>query len=579
STPKTFAYRGVESFLPCLHEVSRECRTHSDAYGYTRVLMGAVDLMVDPLVAPYDVAALQVLFDETPGAVLTTFHSQHGDHRFRMGSVVAAASQALLNEFFALYRSHLESTAEAWRAKAGCLSEPILPENFRPTFELSFDAGGTPGPAKVWARALETAVARFVTEFPGDQVEDVSILAGTRESASRAFSNGRDEGPPEVHAATTYHVRAIVAGAAGLVTGTPGFAFDPVEKIYDALCSARAQAAKNGIDRGNNLLAAREQMISHVGQHPWKSVRFAEDFRLVSGIIKQHHDIKRDERLHSVKTRLNMAVEYRWQYFLDSAQQTFVTQVCRVATNATCAEGSEKRTAYGRYLKNHFPSADHLKNDLSGHFARVTQQSLALLPAALVPEAPEYDFLAVDADLLGLILHEAIGHAAEGDLIQTCASGFGESGVMRELEVGPEWLDILIDGTLDNCGYLPVDAEGVLPRRKVLVRNGKLVDAIHTRHTAKWAGRTPDGCARTESLQHPSLNRMTSIWVCPSNTKPIVDGKPSFSWDELPPEVVQQSLEMNGYLDGQKGVLLLSGWKGGTASCSNLEFRADVARV
>jgi fructose-1,6-bisphosphatase/inositol monophosphatase family enzyme/predicted Zn-dependent protease len=579
STPKTFAYRGIESFLPILHASSRECRTHSDAYGYTRVLIGAVDLMVDPLVAPYDVAALQVLFDETPGAVLSTLHSQKGDHRYRMGSVVAAASSRLLEEFFATYRGHLANTADAWRTAAASLSEPLLPENFRPTFDLSFDSGANPGPAKVWARALETAVARFVTEFPAVQVEDVSILAGTRESASRAFSNGRDEGPPEFHAATTYHIRAIVSGAAGLVTGTPGFGFDPVDKIYAALCSARAQLEDNESVGSVNLLAAREQLISHVGQHPWKSVRFAEDFRTVSGIIKQNHELKRDERLHSVKTRLNMAVEYRWQYFLDSAQQTFVSQVCRVATNATCAEESEKRTAYGRYLKNHFPSAEILKNDLAVHFMKVTQQSLALLPAALVPEAPEYDFLAVDADLLGLILHEAIGHAAEGDLIQTCASGFGESGVMRELEVGPDWLDILIDGTLDNCGYLPVDAEGVVPSRKLLVRNGKLIDAIHTRHTAKRAGKTPDGCARTESLQYPSLNRMTSIWVCPTQTKSIVGGEPAFAWDDLPPEVIQKSLEMNGYLDGNKGVLLLSGWKGGTASCSNLEFRADVARV
>ncbi|MFZ9519519.1 MAG: inositol monophosphatase family protein [Silvanigrellaceae bacterium] len=579
STPKTFAYRGIESFLPLLNEVSRECRTHSDAYGYTRILMGAVDLMIDPLVAPYDVAALQVLFDETPGAVFTTLHGHRGDSRFRMGSVVASASRQLLDQFFDLYRSHLLSTTDVFRSFSGSFAEPLLPENFRPTFDLAFESNANGSPAKLWARALETAVARFASEHPNHEVEDVSILAGTRESASRAFSNGRDEGPPEVHAATTYHIRAVVAGMTGLETGTPGIGFDPCEKIYKAITLAFAQIGTDPGEKSERLLASREQLISHVGQHPWSSVRFAEDFRTVSGLIKQNHDLKRDERLHSVKSRLNMAVEYRWQYFLDSSQQTFVTQVCRVATNATCSEDGEKRTAYGRYLQNHFPSTEKLKTDLLRHFAKVTQQSLALLPAALVPEAPEYDFLAVDADLLGLILHEAIGHAAEGDLIQTCASGFGEAGRMRELEVGPEWLDILIDGTLDNCGYLPVDAEGVLPRRKLLVRNGKLIDAIHTRHTARTAGSTPDGCARIESLQHPSLNRMTSIWVCPSKSKTIGVGEDSIAWDDIPPEVVQKSLEANGYLDGSKGVLLLSGWKGGTASCSNLEFRADVARV
>ena len=118
----------------------------------------------------------------------------------------------------------------------------------------------------------------------------------------------------------------------------------------------------------------------------------------------------------------------------------------------------------------------------------------------------------------------------------------------------------------------------MLPQRKFLVNKGRLVDSIHTRHTAFISGKTPDGCARLQSLQYPSLNRMTSIWVCPEKSKKI-DSLAEFSWDDIPPEIIQESLQKHGYLDGEKGVLLLSGWKGGTASCSNLEFRADVARL
>ncbi|MEY2986480.1 MAG: hypothetical protein RJB13_1, partial [Pseudomonadota bacterium] len=259
--------------------------------------------------------------------------------------------------------------------------------------------------------------------------------------------------------------------------------------------------------------------------------------------------------------------------------QTFVTHSSRVATNVTCADGSEKRTAYARYYENHFQSKDAIKTLLQKHFDKVRRQSLDLLEASLVPEKPEYDYLAVDADLLGLILHEAVGHAAEGDLIQTGASGFGEKGQMKELSVGPEWMDIVIDGSIENCGYLPVDAEGVLPCRKTLVREGQLVDAIHTRQTARAARRSPDGCARMQSLQFPSLNRMTSIWIRPKHTRGLGAGHDGVNWDDLPLSQLQNALSEAGYLDGPHGVLFLSGWKGGTASCSNLEFRADVARV
>lgn len=579
STPQTFAYRGIDSLLAELQKSSRECRTHSDAFGYTRILTGGIDLMIDPLVAPYDVAALQILFDETPGAVFTTLQGHEGDSRYRMGSVVAAANDSLSGEFLQSYRSHLISTSDEFCLQRELLNQPVLPEKFQPTFELKFEHGSPKHAAKVWARAIETAIASFLIEHPKASVEDVSVLLGTGEAAMRSFSNGRNEGPPGFSASSTFHIRAIVSGGAGLVTGTPDFELDPVNRVRTALDSAWAQRSQSSQADAGKTLSSRGQVISHLGHHPWATIRFAESFQSVSELIQQQHLLKHDERIHSIKSRLSLSTEYRWQYFMDSSQQTFVTRVCQISTNATCSESGEKRSAYGRYLKNHFPDTDTLRVDLSAHFRKLTQQSIALLSAELVPEDPEYDYLAVDADLLGLILHEAIGHAAEGDLIQTCASGFGQNGQMREIDVGPQWLDILIDGTLDNCGYLPVDAEGVVPRRKMLVRGGKLVDAIHTRHTAKRAGKAPDGCARIQSLQHPSLNRMTSIWVCPENAKALEDSQVTAQWDDLPSEVIQKSLEKNGYLDGDRGVLLLSGWKGGTASCSNLEFRADVARV
>lgn len=579
STPKTFAYRGIDSVLSVLQTSSRECRTHSDAFGYTRILCGAVDLMIDPLVAPYDVAALQILFDETPDAFFTTLQGAAGKSRFRKGSVVAAANRGLADEFLSVYRDHLISTSSTISVQASVLSEPLLPSSFQPTFATPLETVSSSHASKLWARAVETAVADFSTRNPKAVVEDVSILMGTHETASRAFSNGRNEGPPGFSATFSYHVRALVSGAAGLVTGTPDSQTNPAALILRALEDAFVQSSVDAAAMPHELLAARDQVIGHVGQHEWKNVDLAADFQSVSALIQEFHGAAHDPRLHSLKSRLNMSVEYRWQYFLDGAQQTFVTQACRVASNATCSEEGEKRTTYGRHFLNHIPTANRLRTELASHFYKIEQQALALLPAKLVPENPEYDYLAVDADLLGLILHEAIGHAAEGDLIQTCASGFGQNGKMLDLEVGPDWLDILIDGQLDNCGYLPVDAEGVLPRRKTLVRRGRLVDAIHTRQTARRAGKAPDGCSRLQSLQHPSLNRMTSIWVAPAKTKIIDGGQATPTWDDLPAHVIQSVLEKHGYLNGHRGVLLLSGWKGGTASCSNLEFRADVARV
>jgi len=580
STAKTFAYRGIDSFLPHLLEHSYECRMYGDAFGYTRILCGGIDAMIDPVVAPYDVAALQILFDETPSCHFTTLHSLKGAGRFRAGSVVAAGTRQLCDQITALFRNHLIETEQAFCDSARGGSAPVVPEEFLPTFALPFEAAPSAHPAKIWARSMETAVARFLQLNPSTVIEDVTLLLGTKEGASRSISNGNDEGPPEFSASATFHVRAVVSGGAGLASGTLGNNIGVVELILSALQSAQSQSKSSESDSENiPLLASRDQVIAHVGLHPWRTYSFAKEFRHAAEVVQNFHNEKGDTRIHSVKSRVNFGIEYRWQYFLDASQQTFVTHASRVATNVTCAEGEEKRTAYARYYDNHFQSKDSVKSHLQKHFDKVKRQSLDLLAASLVPEQPAYDYLAVDADLLGLILHEAIGHAAEGDLIQIGASGFGEKGQMKELAVGPNWMDIVVDGSLENCGYLPVDAEGVLPRRKTLVRAGQLVDAIHTRQTARASGRTPDGCARMQSLQFPSLNRMTSIWVRPKQSRPLGGASDDVSWDDLPLSQLQDALEQAGYLEGSHGVLFLSGWKGGTASCSNLEFRADVARV
>jgi histidinol-phosphatase len=580
STPKQFAYRGIESFLSVLTEQAYECRSYGDAFGYTRILCGGIDAQVDPIVAPYDVAALQILFDETPGCVFTTLHNQRGSRRFRAGNCVAAATRRLSDQIISVYQNHLIETRHLSPDAFRTLSEPVQPETLSPTFLLPFESAETTHAAKLWARSVETAIALFLRENPSDFVEDVAVLLGSRESASRSLSNGSDEGPPEISASASFHIRAVVSGGSGLSTGTMDPDNSAVDLILSALKSAQSHKTQTlQPELGTVLLASRNQLIGHVGMHPWEPQSFAREFRDISELVRTFHNEQTDSRIHSIKSRVNLAVEYRWQYFLDGSQQTFVTHASRISTNATCADGGEKRTAYARYFENHFPNSQQVFPLLEQHFAKVKRQSIDLLSAQLVPEEPKYDYLAVDADLLGLILHEAVGHAAEGDLIQTGASGFGENGQMKELIVGPDWMDIVIDGNLENCGYLPVDAEGVQPRRKTIVRNGRLVDAIHTRQTALFARRAPDGCARMQSLQFPSLNRMTSIWVKPHKTNSLGNGAHGQPLDDLSFAEIQQALEQQGYLDGMHGVLFLSGWKGGTASCSNLEFRADVARI
>lgn len=167
----------------------------------------------------------------------------------------------------------------------------------------------------------------------------------------------------------------------------------------------------------------------------------------------------------------------------------------------------------------------------------------------------------------------------EGDFIQLGSSGLASNGALRDLAVAPDWLNIAIDGNLPNCGYSAVDYEGTPAIRKTIVRQGRLVEAIHTRESARALGHVPDGCARAETIFNPCMNRMTSIWVQANPLRPISITSKEEPRDFLRPNDLQKALAHAGVFEQGKTVLYLTGWKGGTATCSNLEFRADVRKV
>lgn len=598
SSPRTFTHRGIDGFFLDLCSASQELRTHSDAYGYTRVLNGGIDAMLDPLVAPYDVAALQVLFDETPGAVFTTLHGHQGPSRHRFGTGLGACSRALAENIVERYQAW--ACNQAVRLPKG---GPEALDSFVETHALAseripFSFLEGPGTATAaWTLALEKGVALFRKEQPHAHVEDVSVLVAWEESVSASVKNGVLSTAPKLECTLGVHVRSVVEGGCGLrVASLPLEGVPPETLVLDALRDAwqAAKPAHSSSTPGTEILAWREPLLGHFGPDVWGASLDFEAFQSVLNFVSEFQSDTAAE-IQTVSLNVECALHKRLQVFFDGAQQTLCGVRFKVGGSVTARRGDEKRAAHMRFFENGIPPLESFKKAFVAELNTTKERARALLEAPLVPEDVSYSHLAVDADLLGLILHEALGHAAEGDLVELGSSGFGRPQVknsevndsqdndpryvMQDIRVAPPWINIVIDGSLDNCGLLPIDCEGTPPLRKTIVREGMLVDGLHTRQTARSARRAPDGCARQESIFHPSLNRMTSIWVQAQGLRPLPLLSPSERMDHPSPESVQAVLEADGFLTPGKTVLYLSGWKGGTATCSNLEFRADVAFI
>jgi histidinol-phosphatase len=82
-----------------LQSAARLTRTWGDGYGYLMVATGRADVMVDPVMALWDAAALLPILEEAGG----TFTDWHGNPSYQAGEGIAT-NGLLLDEVLAMMR-------------------------------------------------------------------------------------------------------------------------------------------------------------------------------------------------------------------------------------------------------------------------------------------------------------------------------------------------------------------------------------------------------------------------------------------------------------------------------------------
>ncbi len=121
SSPSQFAFRGLQDLWIKLGSECSDFRTVSDAFGYSRVLCGGIDAMIDAIAAPYDLAAVQVLFRETPGACFGAFYGEDAAAAFCSGGAVGACSREIFLEYRRLLAESLLGNTDAQTKSKGVL--------------------------------------------------------------------------------------------------------------------------------------------------------------------------------------------------------------------------------------------------------------------------------------------------------------------------------------------------------------------------------------------------------------------------------------------------------------------------
>jgi TldD protein len=328
---------------------------------------------------------------------------------------------------------------------------------------------------------------------------DIRILRGSRTRI--VLDNGKLE---EIAQAPFQGaaVRALHGGAWGFVTT------DSVTDLGEDVTLAKQIARK--IDRREDLTLARimpgRSIVVPVKKDP-KDISLEEKVALLRE-IEDAAKVNGVSSTQAVYSEMDFTMHYCSSEGLDLEAKT--TRMGFIISAVAHRNGLYQTDGEGRSGVGGLELFD--REDPLALAREVGETAVALLDAK-APKGGTYPVV-LDQELAGVFVHEAVGHATEGDIILE-----GDSCLEGKLgrKIGSELVTVKDDPSLMNNGYYPFDDEGSRGQETVLVENGVLKSYLNSRETAARLGGVPRN-ARAEGLDRPVV-RMSNTYIANGDWK------------------------------------------------------------
>ncbi len=325
------------------------------------------------------------------------------------------------------------------------------------------------------------------------EFHDIRILRGSRTRI--VLDNGKLEEIAQVPFQGA-SVRALYGGAWGFVTT------DRVDGLGKEIDLARRIARK--IDRREDLRLAEapagKSVVVPVKKDP-KNLSLEEKVALIRD-IEDAAKVKGVSSTQAVYSELELTAHYSNSEGLDLESKT--TRMGFVINAVAHRNGLYQTDGEGRAGVGGLELFD--REDPITLAREVGKTAVALLDA----DAPKGGTFPVvlDQELAGVFVHEAVGHATEGDIILE-----GDSCLEGKLgqKIASDLVTVKDDPSLMLNGYYPFDDEGSLAQETVLVEKGILKSYLNSRETAARLGGVPRN-ARAEGMNRPVV-RMSNTYI------------------------------------------------------------------
>lgn len=284
------------------------------------------------------------------------------------------------------------------------------------------------------------------------------------------------------------------------------------ETLLNIASTVSKIAKKPTIDSSINLKVRRPQTTFTITKQPAEipislkieQVKKANEIvRKLDPKIKQVNVIYRD---------INQKVaSFTSQGFFAQDDRTYTTGIVQVITS----DGENIQTGYealGGLI------GFELFDSISLYEIAITAAQRALMMLA-AKRAPGGRMPVVISSIAGgTMIHEAIGHGLEADLVQEGMSVY--SGKLGE-KIASSVITVIDDSTIPSKrGSFTFDDEGTTSQRNILVKDGILKGYLYDIYTAMKDGLSSTGNGRRQSYEHKPIPRMTNTFIVPGSLAP-----------------------------------------------------------
>ncbi|MBN2588010.1 MAG: TldD/PmbA family protein [Candidatus Fermentibacteraceae bacterium] len=160
-----------------------------------------------------------------------------------------------------------------------------------------------------------------------------------------------------------------------------------------------------------------------------------------------------------------------------------------------------------------FSGSEELGSKLEELYGQLMRKAEGVHPETGIKEC------ILDADLAGILSHEAIGHTTEADIVR----GGSVAGDYIDMQVASS-LVTLVDFASEALGEtcpVPVymDDEGTVAEDAVIIEDGILRRFLHNKESAAFFRATPTGNARAYRFSDEPIIRMRNTAILPGKSK------------------------------------------------------------